>query len=242
LGIPFTSSHVIAACSIIGLFQEIIKPFSRCAILVKVLKLGERNFYQPLTREDKVTVVLYRAGILVATIVTCFAAFVVAEDAFGGISIPVTRLGMGAALLLFYFSVGLSVFFIHLYIGKFHRVLKKIYYLAAACLAVLFVLGKGDPLAPLFGAPAYGALLLIPISLCLGFVTAKEAFCFQLMEGYILAGVMPAYLFLYSMGALDFRASVFGFCLIAALLFLFMCRKVFMPVHYDIGDKSAYQP
>ncbi len=204
--------------------------------------MGERNFYQPLTKEDKVTVVLYRAGIFLATLLTCFIAFVIAEDAFGGIHVPVTRLSMGVALLLFYFSVGLSVFFIHLYVGKFHRVLKKIYYLAAICLAVLFALGKGDPLAPLFGAPPYGALLLIPVSLCLGFVTAKEAFCFQLVEGYILAGIMPAYLFFYSLGAMNFRTSVLGLCLIAALLFVFMCRKIFMPIHYDIGDKSAYQP
>jgi uncharacterized integral membrane protein len=204
--------------------------------------MGERSFYQPLTKEDKITVVLYRAGILVAALLTCLAAFLAAEDAFGGIHVPVTQLGMGVMLLLFYFSVGLSVFFIHLYVGRFHRVLKKIYYLATACLVVLFVIGKGDPIAPLLGTPPRSALLLIPVSLCLGFITAKEAFCFQLVEGYILAGVMPAYLFFYSLGAMNYRTSVLGFCLIAALLFIFMCRKVFMPVHYDIGDKSAYQP
>jgi uncharacterized integral membrane protein len=54
--------------------------------------------------------------------------------------------------------------------------------------------------------------------------------------------MMPAYLFFYSVGALNARASALGLCLIAALLFLFMCRKVFMPIHFDIGDKSAYQP
>jgi uncharacterized integral membrane protein len=203
--------------------------------------MGERNLYQPLTKEDKITVVLYRTGIVCSTLLICLSAFIAAEDVFG-VPLPVTGLALGIMLLLFYFGLGLSVFFIHLYVGKFHRLLKKVYYVAAACLVVLFLLGRGDPLAPLFAARPYGALLLIPISLCLGFVTAKEAFCFQLVEGYILAGMMPVYLFFYSVGAMNARTSTLGLCLIAALLFLFMCRKVFMPIHFDIGDKSAYQP
>jgi uncharacterized integral membrane protein len=202
--------------------------------------MGEKNLYQPLTKEDKITVVLYRTGIVCSTLLICLTAFIAAEDVFG-VPLPVPGLALGGMLLLFYFGLGLSVFFIHLYVGKFHRILKKVYYVAAACLVLLFLLGRGDPLAPLFAARPYGALLLIPISLCLGFVTAKEAFCFQLVEGYLLAGIMPAYLFFYSIGAMNARTATVGLCLIAALLFLFMCRKVFMPIHFDIGDKSAYQ-
>ncbi len=204
--------------------------------------MGERTFYQPLTKADRVTVILYRTGILFSTLLICLCAFIAAEDTFGNVPLPVTGLELGGMLLLFYFALGLSVFFIHLYVGKFHRFLKMVYYAAAACLVILFLLGKGDPIAPLFAAKPYGALLLIPISLCLGFVTAKEAFCFQLLEGYILAGIMPSYLFFYSVGALNAKTSALGLCLIAALLFIFMCRKIFMPVHFDIGDKSAYQP
>jgi uncharacterized integral membrane protein len=203
--------------------------------------VGERNFYQPLTKEDRVTVVLYRTGILCSTLLICISAFMAAENTFGSVPMQIPGLVPGIMLLFFYFATGLSVFFIHLYVGKFHRFLKKTYYAAAACLVILFLLGRGDPLAPLFAARPYGTLLLIPISLCLGFVTAKEAFCFQLLEGYILAVIMPAYLFLYAVGAMNVRTSVVGLCLIAALLFIFMCRKIFMPIHFDIGDKSAYQ-
>jgi uncharacterized integral membrane protein len=95
---------------------------------------------------------------------------------------------------------------------------------------------------PLFRVPPYGAMLLLPLALCLGFVAAKEAFCFRLIEGYILAFLMPAYVFFYSVGALDPKSAAYGFIFIAALLVFFMFRKVFMPLHYDIGDKSAYQP
>ena len=208
--------------------------------------MGERSYYQPLTKEDRTTVVLYRAGIFLSTVTICISAVlaVTGLTSPGVLSRPVISSGLAIDILLLvlYLSVGLSVFFIHLYVGKFHRVLKKIYYLAVACLAVLFFIGKGNPAVPLFAVPGYGVFLLIPISLCLGFVTAKEAFCFQLVEGYVLAFLMPAYLFLYAVGALSYQTAVYGLALIAALFLLFMFRKIFMPLDFDIGDKSAYQP
>jgi uncharacterized integral membrane protein len=133
----------------------------------------------------------------------------------------------------------MSVFFIHLYVGKFKRILKKIYYISVVSLAILLIAGKGSALGVVAGKP-YGALLLIPLSLCLGFITAKEAFCFRLAEGYLLALIMPLYLLLFSAGMLGFEGAAYGLLLIAFMLIFFTFRKVFMPIHYDIGDKSAY--
>ena len=208
--------------------------------------MGERTSFQPLTKEDKITVILYRVGILLSTLTVCVSAVLALQSAFGaGLQehpFIVSGLGMGILLLVLYFSVGMSVFFIHLYVGKFYRILKQLYYAAALCLVVLFLLGHGNPAAPLFAPRPIGGLLLFPLSLCLGFVTAKEAFCFRLLEGYILALAMPAYVFFYSLGAWDQKGSAAGLSLIAILLLLFMLRKIFMPIAYDIGDKSAYQP
>jgi uncharacterized integral membrane protein len=207
--------------------------------------MGDINHFQPLTREDRITVILYRTGIFISTLILGVSAFLLIrllqynDQAFPFIS---SGLVLNIMLLILYFSVGLSVFFIHLYIGKFYSVLKKIYYAAVVCLAVLFLIGHGNPVVPLFSVPPYGALLLFPLSLCLGFVTAKEAFCFKLLEGYILAFLMPAYVFFYGVGALNPKSAAVGLILIAALLILFMVRKIFMPLHFDIGDKSAYQP
>jgi len=208
--------------------------------------MGDTNLFQPLTKEDKITVVLYRTGIFLSTLMVSICAFIVfkslqADDA-QVFPFIVSGLSLNIMLLVLYFSVGLSVFFIHLYIGQFYRTLKKVYYLAVVCLAVLFFIGHGNPVMPLFRVPYYGALLLLPLSLCLGFVTAKEAFCFRLIEGYILAIMMPAFVFFYSVGALTGKSAAYIFIFIAALLVFFMFRKVFMPLHYDIGDKSAYQP
>jgi len=203
--------------------------------------MGEQYLFQPLTTTDKVTVVLYRTGIVISTLVICCAAFLANtnDQTLASVRVPFV---MVILLFKLYFGVGLSVFFIHLYIGKLYRFLKRIYYLAAVCLVVLVVLGGGNPLVPLFSKPAYPLLLLVPAAFCLGFVTAKEAFCFRLYEGYILFGLMPAYLVFCAMGVLTDKAASGGILLIAAMLLFFTLRKVFMPLHFDIGDKSAYTP
>jgi uncharacterized integral membrane protein len=148
---------------------------------------------------------------------------------------------MTADLLLYGLqaSVGMCVFFIHLYVGKFKRFLKNLYFISLACLALLLFIGKGSLSGALVqSSPA--ALLLLPLSGCLGFVTAKEAFCFQLFEGYILAMIMPFSLLLAAAGILDGSRASSVLVLIAAMLVFFTLRKAFMPIAYDIGDKSAY--
>jgi uncharacterized integral membrane protein len=208
--------------------------------------MGEQQHFQPLTKEDKITVVLYRTGIFLSTVLIGTSAFLAVRRSLtaeaGDYPFIISGLVANILLLVLYFSVGLSVFFIHLYVGAYHRMLKKIYYVAFACLIALTLIGKGNPAIVLFRTPPYAALLLIPLSLCLGFVAAKEAFCFRLLEGYILALLMPAYVFFYSVGALDAARAAYGLAVIAALQILFLFRKVFQPIHFDIGDKSAYQP
>jgi uncharacterized integral membrane protein len=53
--------------------------------------------------------------------------------------------------------------------------------------------------------------------------------------------IMPIYLLLVSSGSLTDTGAAYGLVLIAAMLVIFTLRKVFMPIAYDIGDKSAYQ-
>jgi uncharacterized integral membrane protein len=134
----------------------------------------------------------------------------------------------------------MSVFFIHLYIRKFHTYLKYLYFVSLGCLAVLLAIGKWSLSGALSQVPS-SLLLLLPLSGCLGFVTAKEAFCFKLNEGYLLAMIMPIYLLMVSGDILTGRGASYGLVLIAALLVVFTLRKVFMPIAYDIGDKSAYR-
>ncbi len=196
--------------------------------------MGEKQVFQPLTREDIVTVVLYRTGIVLSALIVALAAVLVAAGIPAG-SLPADMAGYGL-----YASVGMSVFFIHLYVSAFKKFLKNLYFISLGCLVALLALGKGSLSAALMSTP-YGPLLLLPLSGCLGFVTAKEAFCFKLLEGYLLAMIMPVYLLMAGGGMLSHGGAVSGLILIAALLVLFTLRKAFMPVAYDIGDKSAYR-
>lgn len=199
--------------------------------------MGEKQAFQPLTREDRITVVLYRIGIVLSTIFVAglaFLAWTAQPASVRSGSIPADALLYGLQA-----SVGMCVFFIHLYVSKFKRFLKNLYFISLACLAVLLVIGKGSLSGALVQVPA-GALLLLPLSGCLGFVTAKEAFCFQLFEGYLLAMIMPFFLVLAASGILDGQRASSGMTLIAAMLVFFTLRKAFMPLAFDIGDKSAY--
>jgi len=197
--------------------------------------MGSQQVFQPLTREDKITVVLYRIGIILSALIISSLAYLlsIANPLVNNAHIDI----LGYALFA---SVGMSVFFIHLYIGKFKTFLKNLYYVGLVGLAALLYIGNRSLSGALIHEPS-STLLLLPLSGCLGFITAKEAFCFKLFEGYLLAMIMPIYLLLIAVGSLANQGIFFGLILIAVMLVLFTIRKVTMPLAYDIGDKSAYQ-
>jgi uncharacterized integral membrane protein len=201
--------------------------------------MGSQEVFQPLTREDTITVVLYRIGIVLSAIIISVLAFVMMAGSSGSGS-PLPNSSADILVYGLYASVGISVFFIHLYIGKFKRFLLYLFFIGLACLAVILYIGKGSLTGALIQEP-YSRLLLLPLSGCLGFVTAKEAFCFKLFEGYLLAMIMPIYLLLVSSNMLSDRGGSYGLLLISIMLVIFTLRKVTMPLAYDIGDKSAYR-
>jgi uncharacterized integral membrane protein len=201
--------------------------------------MGEKLVFQTLTREDKITVVLYRAGIVISTAVIAGLAYLLMAISENSDAALISPSGDILAYVL-YASVGMSVFFIHLYIGKIKRFLKNLFFISLGCLAVLLYLGKGSVSGAIVHIP-YSPLLLLPLSGCLGFVTAKEAFCFKLFEGYLLAMIMPLYLLLVANHSLTGGGVSYGLVLIAVMLVIFTVRKVIMPIAFDIGDKSAYQ-
>jgi uncharacterized integral membrane protein len=201
--------------------------------------MGEKQEFQPLTREDTVTVMLYRAGIVLSAVFISGLAYLMITAPSQAGTVLISPI---ADILVYglYASVGMSVFFIHLYVGKFKVYLKYLYFISLGCLVLLLAIGKGS-LPSALALASYSPLLLLPLSGCLGFVTAKEAFCFQLFEGYLLAMIMPIYLVLVSGSLLSHGAAVSGLALIAVMLIIFTVRKVSMPIAYDIGDKSAYR-
>ncbi len=199
--------------------------------------MGEKYLYQPLTSKDKITVVLYRLGIVMSTVIISIIAYLLMsrEQFYNDSQINTIA---NFLLISLYVSIGMSVFFIHLYVSRFHRALKNLYYISLIGLLLLYAVSKGDIIGFISGN--HGALLLIPLSCCLGFITAKEAFCFKLIEGYIVALIMPVLLVFLSAGIVSMEGLSIGAAAISGMLIFFTMRKVFMPLHFDIGDKSAY--
>jgi len=201
--------------------------------------MGDQTAYQPLTRRDVIDVLLYRSGIAVSSLVAAvFAPYVIVTLRSGS---AISHVAASAALALLYVSIAASVLKIHLYVGSLHRFLKKLYFMSLVCLVSLTFVGGGNPAGAIFYKPLYG-LLLLPLGGCLGFITAKEAFCFRLGEGYLLAVIMPLHILAASLGIVSPRGAAAALGMIAALLIFFTVRKTSMPLHYDIGDKSAYRP
>jgi len=206
--------------------------------------LGDINSYQLLTKKDKITVIIYRTGIGLSSafigVLALIATLAMRENFQDVILSGRIIYYFGIILSGLFVSVGLSVFFIHLYVSSFHKALKKLYLAALAGFACLIFFGGGNPAVTVL-SNWFGPLLLLPLAGCLGFITAKEAFCFKLLEGYLLALIMPAYLVLAAAGMFSPRSAMVAVDSIAIILAFFTLRKVFMPLHYDIGDKSAYQ-
>ncbi len=205
--------------------------------------MGEKREFQPLTGADRLSVFLYRTGILLTGLLLAAGAWfyfsqgdvedweVLAERArpWGGIYV-----------LLLFISAGITSFTIHLYVKKFRILIKRLYLLSVVFLvAGILYKGAGD-LGWLFFSP-WGIPSLLPLSLCIGFVAAKEAFCFRMVEGYIIAMFLPFTVLVIMLRLVAPAVGGVMIYLITFLYLLFMVRKIPMPFAFDIGDKSAYE-
>lgn len=189
--------------------------------------MGDTHSYQELTRWDKITVFFYRTGIGLTALLATTVCLLIYTDKWSTLALSHNWLTF--IFILLYVFTGLTVFFIHLYIGSLQRFLKRLYIVAVLCFILFLVVGNSNAF-----------WLFLPLCACICFVTAKEAFCFKIYEGYLLGLIAPLYIIMISFNALSQRASTVGFTIIAAMYLIFAVRKIFMPLHYDIGDKSAY--
>lgn len=213
--------------------------------------MGDYVEYQTLEQRDILSVVLYRLGIGCAAVALGVLALLstpglLPDSSLFRLEVLGQEQGPGGyqtaswLLLGLVVAVGASVFTIHLYDGRLVRYLKTLYGLALLAFLCLVGLGGGSPSLGLVSA-WYGPILLLPLAGCLAFIGAKEAFCFGLFEGYLLAVLLPGYLLVASTGGLTVSAAAAGIWAISAVLGFFAVRKAFMPMHCDIGDKSAYR-
>ncbi|RMG74576.1 MAG: hypothetical protein D6710_01375 [Nitrospirae bacterium] len=206
--------------------------------------MGEKIIYQPLTTWDKVSVVLYRGGIVIFSLVI-FLLGLLSTIKWKGVGwssvLEHTDLRfLNSVLYLLYVTVGISVFTIHLYLKRFRRFIRGLYALSIASLIVMIFLRGADLASFLLTIPVAG-LLWLPLAGCISFITMKEAFCFRFIEGYILTMLLPLFVLVFSSRMLQPSQTGTFLLLIGLLMLVFTFRKTIMPLAFDIGDKTAYE-
>jgi len=206
--------------------------------------MGEKELKQALTAYDRFTVFLYRTGIVVATMCILYATgfFYLHVNA---LVVPPVFSGSNPVMVFWAFvgSVSVSVSFLHLYSKKVLNIIRAFAVFGVLILFFLALTGNLDYRALFESHGWQGKIGVIGLGFVLaGFsgIGAKEAFCFRLYEGYAYGIALAILVLLHLSG---FLSPGFGFvytCLVAVLILVFTIRKLFLPVHYDIGDKSRY--
>ncbi len=196
--------------------------------------MGENVQYQPLTVGDKISVVLYRSGLVFITVLLLYGAYYLLK----GKSLNINSLSL--YLVLLHIFTGLSAINLHLYVKRFRYFIRGLYALSLIILCSLLI-WKGLWFGEVF-MKNYGMLiLLLPLSGCIAFFGIKEAFCFRIKEGYISALLLILLVITLSVFGLQSRTIGVLFLLTSLVYTLFILKKIFMPLAYDIGDKSAYE-
>jgi uncharacterized integral membrane protein len=196
--------------------------------------MGEKIQYQPLTVGDKISVILYRSGLVFITVLLLYGAFYLLK----GKGLNVNSLSI--YLVVLHIFTGLSVINIHLYVKRFRYFIRGLYALSLIILCSLLIwkgLDFGDILIRNYGM----LILLLPLSGCIAFFGIKEAFCFHIKEGYISALLLILFVISLSVFGLQSRTIGMLFLLTSLIYTLFILKKIFMPLAFDIGDKSAYE-
>lgn len=206
--------------------------------------MGEKIDFQPLTGGDRASVLIYRTGIALTAVLLVLGGFLFLRflgfENWNGFKGQTHDRWVNIYIILLYISAGMSVLTMHLYVKRFRRLIKGLYIIAVLALFFVLVQSSGRTGSVVFESQ-YGGLFLLPISICIGFIGAKEAFCFRLNEGFLLAVLLPLFVLFLSSRALSPRGTGLMLLLISGVMVLFAVRKVPMPLHYDIGDKSAYE-
>ena len=186
-----------------------------------------------ITKRDRTEVIIYRAGLVVAA-----ASFAIASNLFfakGTAALP----AITPLFALFTLGLGVSLYYIHIYMKALHRVLQA-FWLIGTVATIAIAVYSNEPLAlyiynhplTLFGTGfSFAALTGIYF---------KEAFCFNRLETKILTPVVPLLLLGHMTGIIpvEMEQALLGIWSIG--FSVFAVRKMTQEIDPDIGDKSVF--
>ncbi len=187
-----------------------------------------------IEQSDRTSVIIYRAGLMVAAISFAIATGLILFNNNPNIYPLLTPL-----YSLFVLGLGVSLLTIHIYMAALHRAIQAFWLIGA--IAAFFV-GHTDPQP--FAVTVYTHPLSI---LGIGFTFAaltgifiKEAFCFNRLETKILTPIVPTLLLGHLLGWLPVGGERALLSIWAILFVVFAFRKAIQAIPPDIGDKSVF--
>ena len=186
-----------------------------------------------ITNDDRQEVIIYRAGLVLAA-----ASFAIASNLFfaqGKAAIP----AITPLFALFSLGLGISLYFIHIYMKPLHRLLQG-FWLIGSIATIAIATQSNEPLALyIYNHP----LTLFGTGFTFAALTGiffKEAFCFNRAETKILTPIVPLLLLGHMTGLMPVEMEQallgiwsIGFC-------VFAIRKMTQAIDPDIGDKSVF--
>ncbi len=186
-----------------------------------------------ITKNDRLEVIIYRAGLVIAA-----GSFAMASNLFfaqGEAALP----AITPLFALFSLGLGVSLFFIHIYMKALHRVLQG-FWLIGTVATIAIAYSSNEPLAQyIYNHP----VTLFGTGFTFAALTGiffKEAFCFNRAETKILTPVVPLLLLGHLAGIIpvEMEQALLGIWSIG--FSVFAIRKMTQEIDPDIGDKSVF--
>lgn len=188
-----------------------------------------------ITQGDRTEVIIYRLGLLLAGL------------SFGAGSILILWKGANSSVLevltplfgIFAFSLGISLFTIHIYLAFLHKML-KIFWLIGTIFSLILFSQIDEPLALFVYNNPLSILGIGFIFVALTGIFFKEAFCFNRLETRFLTFIVPTLLLGHLTNILPVKIELFLLSTWTGLFIIFVIRKLIQPIPPDIGDKSVF--
>ena len=188
-----------------------------------------------ITDDDRREVIIYRCGLAVAAF---SFALGVALLSLGNGSTSLLW-AMSACYLVMWLGLGVSLWFIHIYLRPLHEALQA-FWLIGGIASVGIMMTIPGPLAlSIYERP----LSILGIGFTFAALTGiyfKEAFCFNRLETKLLVPLVPSLLLTHMVEAMPNHIGRGLLVAWAVLFVIFALRKLVQPIPPDIGDKSVF--
>lgn len=186
-----------------------------------------------ITQDDRQEVLIYRGGLVIAAV-----SFAIASNLFfaqGTAALP----AITPLFAVFSLGLGVSLYFIHIYLKALHRTL-QVFWLIGTVATAAIAMSTNEPVALyIYDHP----LTLLGTGFSFAALTGiyfKEAFCFNRLETKILTPIVPILLLGHMTGILPIEMEQAFLGAWSIGFSIFAIRKMTQAIDPDIGDKSVF--